>query len=266
MSLFTEPLYIGVLLVCVGGQRLAFTQSSTSVSADCSCGTRRVGLGAWDPCLARNNLACTESIPPPPPPHPAQGQPLKWLEGTMWWRIWKKREKDCEHLLTAGVFGGIRWKGACSWSTQCEASTLTFSPKPAFDDFYPRHRTLQTFLELSIRLSRCETNLRNCRAMNNFTSCSSEAGEGLFIRRGRLLLLLQLNGTGPAGSVALENETSSCFGLRELRETDSTGLAEVGGRTDGESAPRLRSYPRLELATLVINANLLALSGCALCS
>lgn len=48
----------------------------------------------------------------------------------------KCKEKK-EQLLTAGAFGGIKWKGACFWTTKCEASTLTFSPNQRFMTFAP---------------------------------------------------------------------------------------------------------------------------------
>lgn len=56
-----------------------------------------------------------------------------------------KTEIIKEQLLTAGAFGGIKWKGACSWTTKMWGKYFDIFPKPTFDDFYPTQRTLQTF-------------------------------------------------------------------------------------------------------------------------
>lgn len=64
-----------------------------------------------------------------------------WYEGTMCWRIWelkaKKKKKKKEYLLTANALGGIKWTGACLWTKQDEASTLTFSPNQHLMNFTP---------------------------------------------------------------------------------------------------------------------------------
>lgn len=69
-----------------------------------------------------------------------------WHEGTVWWRIWEMKKKKRP--------AADSW---CLWGNQVEGSMFLdhkmwgkyfdIFPKPTFDDFYPKQRTLQTFWE-----------------------------------------------------------------------------------------------------------------------